>query len=421
MQPIFYRNRMIQRLLGCFTLLLLVVTHALWGSPPTVDNPQIPWFAWGIDAPFGVDICSVFLLSTASLGLCLFSMRNRTTRAFFLIYTISFSILILLDQHRLQPWVLQFLLMTIVLGLSKHHLGMKCCRWIVLTIYFYSALSKLDTSFYESHGQLLLDGLLKAVHIDGSFWSDNFRNLLAMLFPLGELLIVSLLLFRRTCRCGVVFSWVMHSAIILAVGPLGLNHEFGVLLWNVYFILQNYILFWAHQDKREEEATLPPSRIQIGNRLAVSLTILFAVLPVLENWGWYDHWPAWAVYSSRSESVVILVDQEAAEEFPNFLKELCGRPILFEEKVPVSLDRWSFEKRNCPIYPQMRYRLALAKALIQEWTSEDEIEFKIESTPQRWTGERETITLVGWSELERYLSATFYLNTKARRVSADER
>lgn len=415
MQPVFYRNSMIQRLLGCFTLLLLMVTHPLWRLRPAVDNPQIPWFAWGVGVPFGIDISSVISLTVASLGLCLFCKRNGLTRIVYLTYIISFSCLILLDQHRLQPWVLQFLLLAVVLVLSEHRCGMKCCRWIVLTIYFYSALSKFDTSFYESHGQLLLDGLLKAVHVDGSFWSDNFRKLLAMFFPLGELLIVLLLLFRRTCRWGVALSWGMHMAIILAVGPLGLNHEYGVLLWNVYFILQNFILFWANSEKLEEETPHAPSQIQFGNRLALSLTILFAVLPVLENKGWYDHWPAWAVYSSRPESVIILVDQKAVEEFPDFLKELCGPPILFEEKVPVSLDRWSFEKRNCPIYPQSRYRLALAKALLQGHTSENEIEFKIESTPQRWTGERETINLIGWNELDRYLLETFHLNTEARK------
>ena len=36
---------------------------------------------------------------------------------------------------------------------------------------------------------------------------------------------------------------VMHGALMLTLGPLGLGHEWGVFLWNVYFGVQAWLLF----------------------------------------------------------------------------------------------------------------------------------------------------------------------------------
>lgn len=408
---------MLRRLIGCFTLFLVAATYPLWFYPPTPENPQIPWFSWGTKIPFACDIVMMFTFGSAVIGLFAEATRIRILQRSSMLYVISFLGLILLDQHRLQPWGLQFLLVAATLTVSQNQIGLKCVRWIALSIYFYSAVSKFDSSFYASHGQLLLDGFFKALSIDGAMFSQDVRKLLAISFPMGELLVFVLLLFRSSRNYGVILSWIMHLAIVLSVGPLGLNHEYGVLIWNVYFVMQNYVLFWSNEKESGFEPPHLATSEKLGNRFAVALTTIFAILPLLENWGWYDHWPAWAVYSSRPEKVAMSVSQDAADEFPDWLQQLCGPPVLFEEWVPVSLDRWAFDQRNCPVYPQARYRLALAKALLEDETSSEQIHIRIESTPDRHSGKRDVVELSSWSAVNDYLNDSYFFNTNARQVS----
>ncbi len=401
----------IQRLIGLFTILLLTSTWGMWCLPASSSNPQIPWFSLLCAVPAWVDLALL-----AGLGLSSFLLigeRSQSRRRWYVqaIYLFCFIGLVLLDQHRLQPWALQFLLVATVLSISPDRVGLKCCRWIVVSIYVYSAVSKFDYAFLTGHGQLLLNGLLKPFSIDNSFWSERTCLVIVSLFPIGEFITALLLLSHRFYRLGVISSCVMHVTLLITLGPLGLDHENGVLLWNVYFIFQNVILFW-----NTASPSMEPVELRATNRLAYLLTGLMLVLPILENWGWYDHWPAWAVYSPRPERVRVLVDQNAVDRFPKHLQSLCGQPAPFEERVPILLDRWAFQTRHCPIYPQLRYRLALASALLDAQMANNEIAVEIGLTPNRMTGERETITLTDKVAVDEFL-LNYQVNTSSRKIS----
>lgn len=404
----------LQRLIAAFTVAFLFATSGLWIQSPTEINPQIPWVSWGCTVPFLFDQILLGLLGCSCAGLLLLPgkvQRFNARRVSQMGYFLWLSGLILLDQHRLQPWALQYLMLSLIILIGPRRVVVKFAGWLAISIYLYSAISKFDTAFLQIHGQLLLDGLLKSTAIDASFWSDDFRMRLAFLFPLGELIVATLLLTNRFRRWGVMLSWLMHLLILLSVGPLGLGHEEGVLLWNLFFIMQNYILFWRRgfDAPPETENKSPQRKFQLG----YALITCFLTYPLLTNFGFVDHWPAWAVYSSRPNKVTILVDEDVIKKLPNELRTYLGQQAPLSKEVPFSLDAWSFQQRNCPVYPQQRYRLALAKCLLEKQIDSDQLRIKIEGTPDRWTGERSEFWLKDWSAVDEVLSQS-WVNTKGR-------
>src|SRR5690606_29386070 len=74
-------------------------------------------------------------------------------------------------------------------------------------------------------------------------WPAAVRLAAAGLFPVGELLTAAGLVFRRTRVAAIILAFVMHGGLLALLGPWGLDHRPGVLLWNVYFLLQAVILF----------------------------------------------------------------------------------------------------------------------------------------------------------------------------------
>jgi hypothetical protein len=205
----------------------------------------------------------------------------------------------------------------------------------------------------------------------------------------------------------------MHVGLLLILGPWGLDHKPGVLIWNVYFIFQNVLLF------RPSHAPQPQTTVdRVAMHRSAAATMLVALaagLPLLESGGWWDHWPGWAVYSSRPATVTMLVREGRVDDLPATLRSCVGPPEPLTDWRPVSVDTWSFELLQCPIYPQERYRLAVIGAVAVESGLGDDVRVRVESTPGRWTGDRKKFEYVGSAGIRARCSA-FQLNTRPRRA-----
>jgi hypothetical protein len=420
----------LRRMMGAFALLLVGATWPLWMLSPAPDNPQIPWLATLCEVPFWADRIA---LAAALIGAARMTFQPRSLPASAACWPLALFVgglasLTLLDQARLQPWVWLFLLQGPVCLLAGGCTALACCRALVVSVYVYSALSKFDAAFGYAHGQLLLNGLLQPLRVDDAFWPLQTKTLLASLFPLGELLIASFLVFPRTWRLGLSGSVVMHLLLIWTLG-VGLGHEGGVLIWNAYFIAQNVVLF-GRQPRGENDkspilndhssaaapAHQPPSKrrlLNAGGRLAVAWTLFGLAFPLLTFVGRCDHWLAWEVYSSRPEQVRVLIAADVAARLPESLQPFLGPPAPLSEQVPLSLDGWSFAKRRCPIYPQLRYRLALVTALLEGKVPDGAVHIEIGLSPNRRTGERERLQLEGLVQVRDYCRR-FLVNTQAR-------
>ena len=81
--------------------------------------------------------------------------------------------LVALDQHRLQPWMYEFLLLLGIGIAARGTTAVRCSRAVVISIYFWSGVSKIDPGFLESHGRLLLEGLLQSVGLSDRLWTER--------------------------------------------------------------------------------------------------------------------------------------------------------------------------------------------------------------------------------------------------------
>ena len=399
----------LRRLIGLFSLIQIGLTHPLWLTTFTSLNPRIPWFEAFCHTNPLVDLTFVVVMIWSGLWMLFGTATLRTTVRSSLLFVISAVVCNLFDQHRLQPWMLQFVVSSALIGLLPTGKGLRLYQWFVCSIYLYSAISKFDAAFLETHGEMLLNGLVNGIGIDTQFWEPQTRKLFVLALPTGELLVAVLLLWNRTRFAGLLSSVAMHIALIWTLGPTGLNHEYGVLGWNTFFILQNLILFGRAATSNPLLKVRSPS---LNTFLANAIAAIAILCPILENWNHYDHWPAWAVYCSRPAQVRILIEQSALSYLPAEIQKLTTAELMSDES-QLSLDRWSFETRYCPVYPQLRYRLALALVLLKD-VPDDAVRIEIRQTPDRWTGQRELIQHKGKKEVAAYCER-FSVNTKPMR------
>ena len=398
----------LRRCMGLALLLLVATSWPLWTAAG--ELPQIPWISALTAAPAWVNELLCLQLLFGCVATCIgLATESYTCRAS-AILALTLGCLVLFDQHRLQPWTYEFLLLLTILATARGPFAVRCLRAIVVSIYFWSGVSKIDPGFAAGHGQMLLDGLLRAVSIGGELWPDGARQLLAWTMPVAELLVAVLLVFARSRVVGLVASILLHTVLLFALGPWGLDHEWGVLLWNGYFIVQNLILFSpvpADQTSERVEAT--------GSRLLPGLiTVAAAVLPAMNPFGYWDHWPSWSVYSAHPAVVEMYVRDPAVEQLPDNLKQLVDPPLPLQDWRRVRLDQWSFAERSVPPYPQERWKLAVALAVSSDAGLAEDVRVVVRQRDGWWNASGSTETADGIDSIA-VLTKRFPLNVEPRR------
>ena len=157
----------------------------------------------------------------------------------------------------------------------------------------------------------------------------------------------------------MIAATALHVGLLLALGPLGLGHRPGVLLWNVAFIGHDWLLFGTR------------ALGAIALSLRASLLILVCVWPMTERWGLCDRWLAWSVYAARSERVSVTLTDEGLRRLPE-----SAQRCVTDGELP--LDRWSLTALDVPIYPQLRFQFGVVEWLRQRCGEENLIEVNVQ-------------------------------------------
>jgi hypothetical protein len=376
------------------------------------DFPVVPWIDFG--GPLALDHALAWALVLSWLGVLAATVLQMPSliRASSIISILSLTGCILLDQHRLQVWAWEFLWLQVFLTFGQPQAALLSSRLLVVGIYFYSAVSKLDAGFVQTQGPWLWQGLSRAMGLASIPWGAKASSLY-LAFPLGELLVAGALVLRRSRRWGIGLSVGMHIILLLALGPWGWQQRPGVLLWNLFFLGSVPLLFWRTEPfEPEVTAGSPQSRKLLSNEFCLLAAIALGIWPALEGIQLCDHWPAWAVYSSRPEIVRIDIRENDVSRLPNSLHPHVGPAEALSDWRPVSIDQWSFEERGCPIYPQGRYRLAIARTLETRYGVQ--LRVTEQATPSRWTGQRELREVTDLSE---ECNRRYWFSTRAREVA----
>jgi hypothetical protein len=389
------------RRLTCLSLLLLVgSTWRLW--IPHQKIPAVPAAAVLSKLP---DALQWLLLVSTLATAAIWGLRTNNSRVAATVFAGSLASLLALDQLRWQPWAYQAWLFIVVIALAQPSQATRWLQWLAIGMYFHSGISKLDYEFGTTLGQQFLATLLGFGGLQLESLSENARRPLALLFPMVELLLAGLLCSRRTARFGVIVAVFMHLATIAILGPWGLGHQSGVLIWNIWMAMQTPVLFWPIATSTASKP--PPERkAPRGDYIAAALVIAAIVLPFSTRWGWWDTWPSWGLYAPGAERSTVLVHELGLTRLPPQIQNHVRGDETWRQ---LKLDQWVLSEFGAPLYPQNRVRLALALAMLDRHQLGDLLRVELESPTDRWTGERASRLLTDRREIAKQLQ-TYWLN-----------
>lgn len=400
------RGEWLRWVISAFGLWLLVATRPLWLN--NGQFPQVPWFAWGCDVPRSIDFGLVIVVGIALIAIAGTAAQSRVNRWSLLLFAGSLSGLMLLDQHRCQPWAYQLVLVSLILAWSPHGLAIGLLRLMTISIYVHSAISKCDWSFCTGIGQSFLwklQTLLTGREVAGI---PGAGSLWPLLFPIGELLIAIGLIWPRSRRWALWGAIGMHLLLLLILGPWGLKHSTGVLIWNLLFILLNLILFGRLRTDSVNQTADPAVvsfRTLLARRAAVCLTAWAVVWPFGEPWGYCDLWPAWGLYAQHGERLAVFVADAALNQLPTLWQESAVPTQKNGNEMRVSvlrLQQVSLQQTWAPVYPQNRFSLGVALSLARDaHLVRDQISGTWYTPANRWTGKHESTDLKNLEEIER--------------------
>lgn len=378
-------------------LLLVAATHPLWwttGAFPRVPLVTLPsqWLA--------IDRLVVLVL----IGLLFWiAFRKEASRACFAWVFAAWVALFLFNQHRLQPWAYQAAIWNLAFFALSPKASLSWLSAISISIYFYSALGKLDYQFLHTVGQDFLTPILGTA----SESVTRSRLMLALTFPLSELLIALGLVIPRGRRYAGFAVIGMHLTLMVLLGPLGQSHSWGVLVWNGLLALQAWYLFVSpHRVNSQSEGTkIESSLVSVRNEcsslvacIANVCFVLVLLMPLSERWGYWDHWLSWSLYSPHTSRLELEVHETRLEHLPDDLI-----PIVIDADgdlwYSVPLDLWSLSSLGVPIYPQGRFQLGVAFEFAKQEHLGDGVRAKLRSVANRWTGERSEQWLIGEEQL----------------------
>ncbi|MGL4511626.1 MAG: hypothetical protein ACRCT8_00935 [Lacipirellulaceae bacterium] len=375
-------------LLGC-----VAATWPLW--TPLRELPRVAPSEWLATVPPRTDfalLAIVVVMTVASL----LASDDRTLRTRVALATTALAVLAALDQLRWQPWAYHALLVGSLLFACEPRRANSWARLLAISVYAWSALAKLDLEFADTIGTRMAATLVSPFGWNVMAWSGGARRAAALALPAGELLIAALLAASwsspRIARFGSVLAVVMHGATIAVLGPWGLGHSLGVLVWNAGFAWQTWTLFWP---TTEDSATEHAPRATLAERLVIAIAVLAIAAPAALYARAWDAWPSWGLYAPRAERATILVHESVLDRLPAALRSLSR-----DAKDPgpwrrVRIDLWGLDETRAPLYPQNRVKLALAAWLAERYPIGDRVRVAVEGPTGRWARDREATIVDG--------------------------
>jgi hypothetical protein len=369
--------------------------------------PRVPLLSHGIKLP---DSASIIPSVVMIAGLWLLVVAPLKFRQLWWLVAASLFISFLVDQHRLQPWAYQSAIYAVVFASMDRS---QARRWLIplaASVYLYSAAGKFDFQFTHTVGQDFLDAVFRPFGGLPDSLDPSARTRLALIFPAIEFLAGLGLLFRPTRPFAAVAVMLMHTSLIVMLGPWALDQSTGVLVWNLLLLIQAYLLMLrSERDDENRVESPPPHRAGISTRLTQIFVLMALIAPLFERSGYWDHWTSWSLYSPHTSRVDIELHRSAIASLDPYVQSFLDADSNQDGWQQLSLQRWSLGDRAVPIYPQARYQLALAAELAARHQLNDEIRVRVRGCANRWTGRRQERLLLGRREIQDGLKA-FWLS-----------
>ena len=260
---------------------------------------------------------------------------------------IVLSIFIIDDVNRMQPWVYLYLiifLLTVINRLQGSKEMLINQLWIILIgVYFWSGISKLNYSFLET---TYLEVLTKVFRIEDTSSFIAYREF-GFLIPIIEIAAAILIISKSYRTVGVLLAILTHVFIIYFVSPFALGNNYIVIPWNILMIL--FLLILYH--RKPEANNIWENRF--SERLVViALSVLVLMLPFLNLLGRWDNYLSFNLYSGKFEHLLVLVEDESFELLDENVKEAFEPITKLRGKSMLNVTAWAHRELRTPSYPE---------------------------------------------------------------------
>ncbi len=330
-------------------LIMIAATWRLWFAESSF--PRIPFFEMLQRCPVDVirGLSGAFICSVAFLGLNVLRAKSLPRRLPTLVTVSLGAAAVCCNQHCLQPWHWLYLL---ILGTRLAVPEMEfssAVRRIIPWIYIFAAVSRFGPGIDSGMSRQIVVTILDLLGLPLIAARPSVVTALCISATLSELAVGVCLLTPRLQKCGMLLAVVMHFSLIVALSPMGLQQETGVLIWNGYLACLA-VLLWR-QPREEVEPSSGAARV---------VSVFAFVWPALALFGVTHNWTGWQVYSPRPEVLQLQIHIDAIGQIPGSLQAHVDPPRALEDWSTVRLDRWSLQETGAPMYPQSQFQFAVA-------------------------------------------------------------
>jgi hypothetical protein len=340
------------RIVGWVTLAALLAGMMMSANLWQLERnfPVLPIFG---NQPFIDAWLDKVLVALAILAYASFLLFRK---AFLLAVFIGALLVVLLqDYMRLQPWVYQYLLICMLVGLGILQKSLKeplnSLRFILIAIYFYAGLFKINSTFFELAGITYLSFLTP--HVPKDFMS--IVVILGGAVPFIEMSIAVGLLTKTYRKLALIAALGLHAFIIVFVS-IRLNWNPVIIPWNIAMMVMLLLLFPSSSEYLWKDVLLNKMRPS-----HMALVLLVGMMPLFHFLGLWDTYPSFDLYSYRGTSVKI---EWTPEERDAFLKAYHLNPSDYPKiDSNFRLDDWSYRELGVPIYPEKRVLQRIVKEL----------------------------------------------------------
>ncbi len=375
--PIFLSDRLaaLRRLTSAALLCGIALSVNLW-FPISRSFPRAPLFI-ALPQKF-IPPVEYFLSSLLSAALVALVLAKRPMK-YLIGAIVALTLLCLLDQARLQPWVYQYLAMFVVIALDHPQsrgerptvLTLSALQLIVASLYFWGGLQKLNYSFSNEVLSQLLRPMQNILML-----SPRQLSALGLGIATIEIFTGFGLLLKKTRKICICLALAMHGSILGLL--IAQNQNSVVWAWNVALVLVVVLLFW-HSDTSIEQVFRYWRAGNTGSRASIIVAALYAVLPILSFWGWWDLYLSGALYSGNTPVAVLRVDGGVYERLVPTAKGQVFVTSSGERMLP--LFEWSMAELNVPPYPEFRVYRQLTREMCRFAADKSQAELIVKTRP----------------------------------------
>ena len=338
-----------------FWLIAKLISYKLWTSNRLF--PLAPAFEFLNDLPLWYHLLFYYI----SICCLVVSMLRPAIIVVFILF-LSELFSCMADQNRWQPWEYQYLFIILMLLLNRKHLNyfIPAVGVIIISIYFYSGISKLNNGFLQSSwSNLLLQRFFGITNVT----SINSPVLYYLGYGIGgvEIACAVGLIFKKSKKIAAGILIGVHCFNLLLLGPLGVNYNKIVWPWN--FAMIGYLYFIFLQFHKSYDLVYP---LKKGwNKLVI---ICWGILPMLYYFNCWDTYLSSVLYSGNIKEMIICVknsnDAGAKELAPYYANE--NRKFCEGDKM-IMVTKWALDEMNVPMYPEKRIYLQIKKSFNQKY------------------------------------------------------